>query len=133
MHIVTVKNGSYAEKINMSYFCLNLGQTAEDSDMFTIIWLRPRGLTSLVGLQTFCVHRDKSVLKMRLTLFVLFWLECVWTSRSLASHTFILSFSFHGSQKNEVPGDVFSVCVQPGAQYVGIVSELALADSTADV
>ena len=28
----------------MSYFCLNLGQTAEDSDMFTIIWLRPRGL-----------------------------------------------------------------------------------------
>ena len=29
----------------MSYFCLNLGQTAEDSDMFTIIWLRPRGLT----------------------------------------------------------------------------------------
>ena len=25
----------------MSYFCLNLGQTAEDSDMFTIIWLRP--------------------------------------------------------------------------------------------
>ena len=46
MHIVTVKNeyGSYAEKINMSYFCLNLGQTAEDSDIFTIIWLRPRGL-----------------------------------------------------------------------------------------
>ena len=30
-------------------------------------------LTSLV--QTFCVHRDKSVLKMRLTLFVLFWVE----------------------------------------------------------
>ena len=28
----------------MSYFCLNLGQTAEDSDMFAIIWLRPRGL-----------------------------------------------------------------------------------------
>ena len=26
----------------MSYFCLNLRQTAEDSDMFTIIWLRPR-------------------------------------------------------------------------------------------
>ena len=47
MYIVTVKiesYGSYAEKINMSYFCLNLGQTAEDSDMFTIIWLRPRGL-----------------------------------------------------------------------------------------
>ena len=44
MHIVTVKNeycGSYAEKINMSYFCLNLVQTAEDSAMFTIIWLRP--------------------------------------------------------------------------------------------
>ena len=40
MHIVTVKNEyyrSYAEKINMSNFCLNLGQTAEDSDMFTII------------------------------------------------------------------------------------------------
>ena len=31
------------------------------------------GLTSLV--QICCVHRDKSVLKMRLTLFVLFWLE----------------------------------------------------------
>ena len=31
------------------------------------------GLTSL--LQPFCVHRDKSVLKMRLPLFVLFWLE----------------------------------------------------------
>ena len=28
----------------MSYFCLNLGQIAEDSDMFTIIWLRPRVL-----------------------------------------------------------------------------------------
>ena len=38
---------AYAEKINMSYFCLNLGQTAEDSDMFTIIWLRPRGLSLL--------------------------------------------------------------------------------------
>ena len=56
-----------------------------------------------------------------------------WTSRSLASHTFILSFSFHGSQKTEVPGYVFSVCVQPGAQQVGIVCERALADSTADV
>ena len=56
-----------------------------------------------------------------------------WTSRSLASHTFILSFSFHVSQKTEVPGYVFSVCVQPGAQHVGIVCELALADSTADV
>ena len=32
----------------MSYFCLNLGQTAEDSDMFTIIWLRPIGLNRLV-------------------------------------------------------------------------------------
>ena len=52
---------------------------------------------------------------------------------SLASHTFIVSFSFHGSQKNEVPGDVFSVCVQPGAQHVGIVCELALADSPAGV
>ena len=56
-----------------------------------------------------------------------------WTSRSLASHTFILSFSFHGSQNTEVLGYVFSVCVQPGAQHVGIVCEVALADSTADV
>ena len=31
----------------MSNFCLNLGQTAEDSDMFTIIWLRPIGLNSI--------------------------------------------------------------------------------------
>ena len=84
------------------------------------------GLTSLV--QTFCVHRDKSVdINIRAVL------AGGWTSRSLASHTFILSFSFHGSQKNEVPGDVFSVCVQPGAQHVGIECELALADSTADV
>ena len=37
-----------AEKINMSYFCLNLGQTAEDSDMFTIIWLRSRGLRLVI-------------------------------------------------------------------------------------
>ena len=78
------------------------------------------GLTSLV--QTFCVHRDKSVLKMRLTLFVLFWLEG-GLAEVLASHTFILSFSFHGSQKNEVPGGVFSVCVQPGAQHLGIVCD----------
>ena len=28
----------------MSYFCLNLGQTAENSDMFTNIWLSSRGL-----------------------------------------------------------------------------------------
>ena len=34
-----------------------------------------------------------------------------WTSRSLASHTFILSFSFHGSQKTEVPVSRFErVC-----------------------
>ena len=48
MHIVTVKNeyyGRYAGKINMSYFCLNLDQTAEDSDMFTVIWQSSRGLT----------------------------------------------------------------------------------------
>ena len=32
----------------MSYFCLNLGQTTEDSDMFTIIWLRSRGLTHIM-------------------------------------------------------------------------------------
>ena len=31
----------------MSYFCLNLGQTAEDSDMFTNIWLSSRGLTGI--------------------------------------------------------------------------------------
>ena len=40
MHLVIVQNeyyGSYAEKINMSHFCLNLGQTAEDSEMFTNI------------------------------------------------------------------------------------------------
>ena len=49
------------------------------------------GLTSLV--QTFCVHRDKSVLKIRLTLFVLFWLEGglaeVWqaTPLSFLSHS----------------------------------------------
>ena len=49
------------------------------------------GLTSLV--QTCCVHRDKSVLKMRLTLFVLFWLEGglaeVWqaTLLSFLSHS----------------------------------------------
>ena len=49
------------------------------------------GLTSVV--QTFCVHRDKSVLKMRLTLFVLFWLEGglaeVWqaTLLSFLSHS----------------------------------------------
>ena len=88
------------------------------------------GLTSLV--QTFCVHRDKSVLKTRLTLFVLFWLEGglaeVWKAT-------LLSFLSHSTaaKKTEVPGYVFSVCVQPGAQYVGIVCELALADSTADV
>ena len=82
--------------------------------------------------QTFCVHRDKSVLKMRLTLFVLFWLEGglaeVWQAT-------LLSFLSHSTaaKKNEVPGGVFSVCVQPGAQHLGIVCDLALADSTADV
>ena len=81
--------------------------------------------------QTFCVHRDKSVLKMRLTLFVLFWLEGglaeVWQAT-------LLSFLSHSTaaKKNEVPGDVFSVCVQPGAQHVGIVCELAQADSTSE-
>ena len=47
MQRVTVKNewyGSYAEKINLSHFGLNLGQTAEDSDMFTNIWLSSIGL-----------------------------------------------------------------------------------------
>ena len=32
----------------MSYFCLSLGQTAEDSDMFTNIWLSSRGLNNLL-------------------------------------------------------------------------------------
>ena len=83
------------------------------------------GLTSLV--QTFCVHRDKSV-----DIFVLSWQEGglaeVWQAT-------LLSFLSHstGAKKNEVPGDVFSVCVQPGAQHVGIECELALAASTADV
>ena len=36
--------GSYAEKINMSHFGLNLGQTAEASEMFTDIWLSSIGL-----------------------------------------------------------------------------------------
>ena len=85
------------------------------------------GLTSLVGLHTFCVHRDKSV-----DIFVLSWLEGglaeVWQAT-------LLSFLSHSTaaKKNEVPGDVFSVCVQPEAQHVGIECKLALADSTADV
>ena len=88
------------------------------------------GLTSLV--QTFCVHRDKSVLKMRLTLFVLFWLEGglaeVWQAT-------LLSFLSHSTaaKKPKYRDMFFSVCVQPGVQHVGIVCELALADSTADV
>ena len=48
MNLVIVNNelyGSYAEKINMSHFAINLGQTAEDSDMFTNIWLSSIGLT----------------------------------------------------------------------------------------
>ena len=42
MHLITVQNeyyGSYAEKNNMCHFGLYLGQTAEDSEMFTNIWL----------------------------------------------------------------------------------------------
>ena len=31
----------------MTYVCLNLGQTAEDSDMFTHIWLSSRWLPSM--------------------------------------------------------------------------------------
>ena len=41
MPLVVVQNeyyGSYAEKIYMSHFGLNLGQTAEVSEMFTNIW-----------------------------------------------------------------------------------------------
>ena len=66
---------------------------------------------------------------MRLTLFVLFWLEGglaeVWQAT-------LLSFLSHSTaaKKNET---VFSVCVQPGAQHLGIVCDLALAASTADV
>ena len=47
----------------------------------------------------------------------------------------LLSFLSHSTaaKKNEVPGGVFSVCVQPGAQHLGIVCDLALAASTADV
>ena len=61
------------------------------------------GLTSLV--QTFCVHRDKSVLKMRLTLFVLFWLEGglaeVWQAT-------LLSFLSHSTAaKNRSTGICF--------------------------
>ena len=69
---------------------------------------------------------------MRLTLFVLFWLEGglaeVWQAT-------LLSFLSHSTaaNKNEVPGGVFSVCVQPGAQHLSIVCDLALAASTADV
>ena len=50
MHIVIVQKeyyGSYAEKINMSGFGLYLGQTAEDSEMFTNIWLSSKGLTKI--------------------------------------------------------------------------------------
>ena len=32
----------------MSYFCLDLGQTAEDSDMFTNIWLSSKGLKNII-------------------------------------------------------------------------------------
>ena len=84
------------------------------------------GLTSLVGLHTFCVHRDKSVLKMRLTLFVLFWLEGglaeVWQAT-------LLSFLSHSTAaKKRSTGRCFlSLCA------AWIVCELALADSTADV
>ena len=49
------------------------------------------GLTSLV--QTFCVHRDKSVPKMRLTLFVLFWLEGGLAEVWQATHLSFLSHS----------------------------------------
>ena len=45
---VIVKNeqyGSCAEKIYMSHFGLNLGQTAEDSEMFTNICLSSIGLS----------------------------------------------------------------------------------------
>ena len=59
---------------------------------------------------------------------MLFWLEGrlaeVWQAT-------LLSFLSHSTaaRKKYVPGDVFSVSVQPGAQHVGIVCELAPADS----
>ena len=64
MHLVTVKNewyGSYAEKINMSHLGLNLGQTAEDSDKFTNIWLSSNGI---IGEHSFIITpraRDSTV------------------------------------------------------------------------
>ena len=36
--------GAMPKKSTCHMFCLNLGQTAEDSDMFTNIWLSSRGL-----------------------------------------------------------------------------------------
>ena len=62
------------------------------------------GLTSLV--QTFCVHRDKSVLKMRLTLFVLFWLE---GGRAEVWQATLLSFLSHSTAaKKPKYRDMFS-------------------------
>ena len=45
-------NGTEAmpKKSNMSHFGLNLGQTAEDSEMFTNIWLSSKGLSLLFAL-----------------------------------------------------------------------------------
>ena len=37
--------GAMPKKINMSQFGLNLGQTAEDSEMFTNNWLSSKGLS----------------------------------------------------------------------------------------
>ena len=41
--------GAMPKKINMSHFGINLGQTAEDSDMFTNIWLSSIGLRPGAG------------------------------------------------------------------------------------
>ena len=36
--------GAMPKKINMSHFGLNLGKTAEDSEMFTNNWLSSKGI-----------------------------------------------------------------------------------------
>ena len=41
----------------MSHFAINLGQTAEDSDMFTNIWLSSIGLTSIEAMEMWFLRR----------------------------------------------------------------------------
>ena len=47
-------NKANAEKINKSHFGLNLGQTAEDSEMFTNIWLSSIGLNMASSFHNDC-------------------------------------------------------------------------------